>query len=84
MSKCLVHFVIFTLQPYFCGQEDECTRHNSEWALKRAIENIEAHFPVVGILERFDDTFIAMEHYMPYVFRNVGKLYTSDAGTVKT
>ena len=28
-------------QPYFCGQDLECTRHNSRWALRQAIENVQ-------------------------------------------
>merc|ERR1712045_291360 len=37
------------LTEFFCGQEDECTGLNTEVALRRAKENVEKHYAVVGI-----------------------------------
>ena len=48
-------------QPYFCGQNDECRRHNSRPALAAAIGNVEKHFPVVGVLEEMNRTLWAMQ-----------------------
>ena len=48
-------------QPYFCGQSDECRRHNSRSALSTAIDNVERHFPVVGVLEEMNRTLWAMQ-----------------------
>ena len=39
------------LTEFFCGQEDECTGFNTEIAMKKAMEHVEKHYAVVGILE---------------------------------
>ena len=38
---------------------------NNPAALSRAKKNIEELYPVVGVLERFDDTVLLMENKMP-------------------
>ena len=48
------------VQPYFCGHDPRCTEHNSNWALDRAKENVERHFPVVAVLEMFEDSLKVM------------------------
>ena len=60
-----------TFQPYFCGQDIECTRHNSRWALKQAIENVERHYPVVGVLEDMDFTLRVMQAVLPRFFSGI-------------
>jgi len=57
--------------PYFCGQDLECTRHNSQWALRQAIENVEEHYPVVGVLEEMDSTLSVMQAVLPRFFRGI-------------
>ena len=42
---------------------------------QRAIANIELHYPVVGILERLDDTLLVMEKMMPKGVREMFKDY---------
>jgi dermatan/chondrotin sulfate uronyl 2-O-sulfotransferase UST len=62
-------------QPYFCGQSDECSVINSKWALNKAKENIENWFPVVGILEDLETTFVILENKLPQFFQGLSKLY---------
>ena len=63
------------LQPYFCGQHDECQRVGSEWALKRAKQNVEKWYPLVGVLESFDQTLSLLELVLPKFFRGVKHVY---------
>jgi hypothetical protein len=71
-------FSLLFLQPYFCGQELDCTRHNSLWALERAIKNVEQHFPVVGVLEQMDDTLRVMHAMMPRYFGGIWEEFGTD------
>jgi len=64
--------------PYFCGQEIECTRHNSRWALMQAIENVEQHYPVVGVLEEMDSTLRVMQAVMPRFFSGIYDKFGGD------
>jgi len=64
--------------PYFCGQELECTRHNSPWALRQAIENVELHYPVVGVLEEMDDSLMVMQSVLPNFFDGIHDRFGGD------
>ena len=67
-----------TFQPYFCGQEPECTRHNSRQALMTAIENVERHYPVVGVLEEMDSTLRVMQAVLPRFFNGIHNKFGGD------
>ena len=62
-------------QPYFCGMDPECPTHNSRWALNRAIENVEKHFPVVGVLEDLDLTLKLMQKALPMFFKGIWDMF---------
>ena len=62
-------------QPYFCGMDVECPTHNSRWSLNRAIENVEKHFPVVGVLEDLDITLKLMQKALPTFFPGIWDAY---------
>ncbi len=69
--------MITYLQPFFCGQEKECSLLGSDWALKKAKENIEKWYAVVGLLEEFNTTLTVLEHAMPRFFKDAPKLYNT-------
>ena len=62
-------------QPYFCGQDLECTKHNSRWALQRAMESVDRHYPVVGVLEELDKSLFVMQSLVPKFFRGISDLF---------
>ena len=62
-------------QPYFCGQDLECTKHNSRWALLRAMESVDRHYPVVGVLEELDRSLMVMQSLMPRFFGGIRDLF---------
>ena len=62
-------------QPYFCGQDLECTKHNSPWALKRAMERVDEHYPVVAVLEELDKSLMVMQNLMPRFFGGIWDLF---------
>lgn len=61
--------------PYFCGMDVECPTHNSRWALNKAIENVERHFPVVGVLEDLHVTLKLMQKALPTFFPGIWDAY---------
>ena len=77
-TQSLSIYCTVTFQPYFCGQEIECTRHNSRWALMQAIENVEQHYPVVGVLEEMDSTLRVMQAVMPRFFSGIYDKFGGD------
>ncbi|XP_055327772.1 heparan sulfate 2-O-sulfotransferase pipe-like isoform X2 [Paramacrobiotus metropolitanus] len=60
---------------FFCGQDIECSNHNSKWALETAKENVEKFFTVVGVLEDIDITLRVLQHQLPQYFSGVVELY---------
>ena len=50
---------------FFCGNTPFCMAFNSQEALNVAKEIAEKEFAVVGVLEDLDDTFSALEAYVP-------------------
>ena len=62
-------------QPYFCGQDLECPKHNSQWALQRAKANVDQHYPVVGVLEELDKSLMVMQTLMPRFFGRIWDLF---------
>ena len=53
----------------------ECPLHNSQWALDRAIENVERHFPVVGVLEELDLSLRLMQTALPGLFGGIWDMH---------
>ena len=47
---------------------------NTEIAMRKAMENVEKHYAVVGILEDLNKTLTVLEHYVPRFFK--GALHT--------
>jgi len=70
------------LTEFFCGQEDECTGLNTEVALRRAKENVEKHYAVVGVLEELNKTLTVLEHYIPRYFKGAKDVYWNDVNVL--
>ena len=43
--------------------------------MKKAKENVEKHYAVVGVLEDFNKTLAVLEHYIPTIFKGSLKIY---------
>ena len=66
------------LQPYFCGQHDECMVVGSEWALNHAKANIVSWFPVVAVLERMMHSLRVLEYRLPKFFTGASRVYLGE------
>ena len=55
--------------------DPECPTHNSRWALNKAIENVEKHFPLVGVLEDLEVTLKLMQKALPTFFPGIWDMY---------
>ncbi|XP_040572346.1 uronyl 2-sulfotransferase homolog pip isoform X4 [Lepeophtheirus salmonis] len=66
------------LTEFFCGQEDDCTGFNTEVAMKKAMENVEKHYAVVGVLEELNKTLTVLEHYVPRFFKGALNTYWNE------
>ena len=54
-----------------------CVHFDSVFALQRAKRNVEAFYPVVGVLERMEDTLEVMEAVLPNLFvKGISETYT--------
>jgi len=60
---------------FFCGHSDHCTGFNTEIALRKAKENVEKHYAVVGVLEELNKTLTVLEHYVPRFFKGAKDIY---------
>jgi len=60
---------------YLCGQEPFCRMVGNRAALALAKKNIEEFYPVVGVLEKLDQTLALLEHSLPAQFGGVTNLY---------
>ena len=56
---------------------DLCRGFNTEVAMKKAMENVEKHYAVVGILEELNKTLTVLEHYVPRFFKGALNTYWS-------
>ena len=63
------------MQPYFCGQTEDCKVMGSRRALRKAIANVDKWYSVVGILEDMPSTLTVMENRLPLFFRGLSALY---------
>ena len=50
---------------------------NTEFALRKAKENVEKHYAVVGVLEEMNKTLTVLEHYVPRFFKGARDVYYS-------
>jgi len=51
---------------------------NTEIALKKAKENVEKHYAVVGVLEELNKTLTVLEHYVPRFFKGAKDVYWNE------
>ncbi|XP_023348685.1 heparan sulfate 2-O-sulfotransferase pipe [Eurytemora carolleeae] len=63
---------------FFCGHEEDCTGFNTEVAMKKAKENVERHYAVVGVLEELNKTLTVLEHYVPRFFKGALETYWNE------
>ena len=50
---------------------------NTEVAMRKAKENVEKHYAVVGVLEELNKTLTVLEHYVPRFFKGAKDVYWS-------
>ena len=65
MKNCLIIFFFFI------------SGLNTEIALRKAKENVEKHYAVVGVLEELNKTLTVLEHYVPRFFKGAKDVYWS-------
>jgi len=63
---------------FFCGHADDCTGFNTEVAMRKAKENVEKHYAVVGVLEELNKTLTVLEHYVPRFFKGAKDVYWNE------
>jgi len=63
------------LTEFFCGQDLLCSGFNTDVALRKAKDNVEKHYAVVGVLEDFNKTLSVLEHYIPTIFKGSLNIY---------
>ena len=49
--------------------------------MKKAMENVEKHYAVVGILSELNKTLTVLEHYVPRFFKGALETYWSKSET---
>jgi len=67
----------------FCGHDPKCASFNDQWVLQRAKENVEKHYPVVGVLEHLNITLSVAEWVHPNIFKGAQELYYKSKGVKK-
>lgn len=60
---------------FFCGHDESCVGFNTEVAMRKAMENVEKHYAVVGVLEDLNKTLTVLEHYIPRFFKGAKDVY---------
>ncbi len=73
--------VIF--QPHLCGYSQDCSTTGSKTALKQAKANIDEWYPVVGVLEDLNSTFLALEFILPKFFWGIRDTYYKDLNSTQ-
>lgn len=59
---------------YFCGYGSECSDENPLGRLRKAMENVEKYYAVVGVLEEMDKSLTVFEEYIPRYFKGIKSL----------
>lgn len=54
---------------------EECDIFGSQIALKRAKENVEKYFAVVGVVELMNESLAVLENYVPFFFDGAKENY---------
>ena len=57
---------------------------NTEVAMRKAKENVEKHYAVVGVLEELNKTLTVLEHYVPRFFKGAKDVYWSKFSQLST
>merc|ERR1712223_1598188 len=61
------------------GEESSSLRgFNTEIAMRKAKENVEKHYAVVGVLEELNKTLTVLEHYVPRFFKGAKDVYWNE------
>ena len=63
---------------FFCGNDPECDVFNGSGAFKRAVENVEKYFPVVGVLEELDSSLRVLEAFLPRYFSGASEILAKE------
>ena len=48
---------------------------NTERVMKQAMQNVERHYAVVGVIEQLNKTLTVLEHYVPRFFKGALESY---------
>ena len=59
---------------FFCGNAPECDEFDGEAMLRRAVENVERYFAVVGVLEELDASVRILEALLPRYFSGAAEI----------
>ena len=59
---------------YFCGYGIECSDENPMGRLRRAMENVEKYYAVVGVLEEMEKSLTVFEEFIPRYFKGIKSL----------
>ena len=59
----------------FCGQHPLCVRFNSREALEEAKVVVERSYPVVAVLELWEESLQVLEHVLPHFFTGATQMY---------
>lgn len=62
---------------FYCGHDMDCDEFGGRKGLNRAMQNVERHFAVVGVLEELDKSLEILENYVPRFFRDARKVHKS-------
>lgn len=65
---------------YFCGQDDRCLEYGTEFALRKAKENVERRYPVVVVLERIRESLKVSEKLIPKLLKGIVETWDSWEG----
>ena len=61
-----------------------CYQLNNQRALKEAKRNVMKHYPVVGVLERLNQTLYVLEEKLPQYFKGANGLYFNKGSKIQT
>ena len=59
----------------FCGHAEECKMFNNPESLRRAKQNVEKYYPVVGVTEYMNMTLEVLEDRLPAFFPHATQNY---------
>ena len=77
MSLVCIYFLVIQISKHCLNCINCYSGLNTEVALRKAKENVEKHYAVVGVLEELNKTLTVMEHYIPRFFKGAKDVYWS-------